>query len=218
MLSGMPCFEILVEEPSAEEALKHLLPKLLKNRLRYKIINLGSKSKLLKALRPRLAAYADRIKKGEDLRIVVLVDRDNDQCQALKKQLETIAAEVGLPTKTRPDPQGNFLVLNRIVIEELESWFLGDFQALHQAFSSLPKNIPNSSLFRNPDNGGSWEALHRFLKKHGIYKNSYPKIEAARRIATYLNPDQNRSQSFQAFKSGIEALLSELNLSNDLSK
>lgn len=212
MPSVMPCVEVLVEEPSAEEALKHLLPKLLQNRSRHKIINFGSKSKLLKALRSRLAAYLDRIKKGENLRIVVLVDQDNDQCQALKKKLETIAFEVGLPTKTRPNVQGNFLVLNRVVIEELESWFLGDFQALHQAFSSLPSTAPNSSLFRNPDNGGSWEALHRFLKKHGIYKSSYPKIEAARRIAPNLHPDRNRSPSFQAFKSGLEALLSESNL------
>ncbi len=41
------CIEVLVEGPSAEEALKHLLPKLLKDRSRYKIINFGSKSKLI---------------------------------------------------------------------------------------------------------------------------------------------------------------------------
>lgn len=42
------CIEVLVEEPSSEEALKTLLPKLLMGRSRHKIINFGSKSKLLK--------------------------------------------------------------------------------------------------------------------------------------------------------------------------
>jgi hypothetical protein len=203
------CLEVLVEEPSAEEALRHLLPKLLKGRSRYKIINFGSKSKLLKLLGQRLAAYGDRINKGENLKIIVLVDRDHDDCETLKNQLETTAQQKGLFTKSKPNPQGKFLVLNRIVIEELESWFIGDPEALRKAFSSLPTIPPKSGIFRSPDNGGSWEALHRFLKKQGIYKNSYPKIEAARRIAPHMNPDQNSSPSFNSFKAGLEALLSQ---------
>lgn len=204
-----PCIEVLVEEPSAEEALKSLLPKLIKGRSRYKIINFGSKSKLLKVLSQRLAAYGDRINKGENLRIIVLVDRDDDDCKKLKNQLETIAQQKGLSTKSKPNSEGKFLVLNRIVIEELESWFIGDPEALRKAFSSLPNISSKSGIFRSPDNGGSWEALHRFLKKHGIYKNSYPKIEAARRIAPHMNPDQNCSPSFNCFRAGLEALLSQ---------
>jgi len=61
--------EVLVEEPSAEEALRHLLPELLDAGVRAKVVSLGSKYKLLKALRGRLAAYRARIDKGEDLRI-----------------------------------------------------------------------------------------------------------------------------------------------------
>ncbi|MCT7964494.1 DUF4276 family protein [Laspinema sp. D1] len=207
----MLCIEVLVEEPSAEAALKSLLPKLLGSRARHKIINFGSKSKLLKVLGQRLAAYAARINKGENLRIIVLVDRDQDDCQDLKNKLEVIAVQAGLTTKSNPDAQGQFMVVNRIVIEELESWFIGDIQALRRSFSSLPSISPTSSPFRNPDNGGSWEALHRFLKKHGIYKSSYPKIEAARKIASQMNINENRSPSFQCFKAGIEALLSQEN-------
>lgn len=66
--------EFLVEEPSTEEALKHLLPNLIRQRARWKIINLGSKYKLLKVLPQRLAAYRQRIDSKEDLRVVVLVD------------------------------------------------------------------------------------------------------------------------------------------------
>ena len=199
--------EFLVEEQSAEEALKHLLPRLIGERAQWKLINLGSKYKLLKALPQRLAAYRQRISRGENLRIVVLVDRDNDDCETLKRRIEEAARSAELATKSVPDTDGRFLVVNRIVIEELESWFIGDPAALRKAFSSLPVIDATTGIFRNPDNGGSWEALHRFLKKHGVYKSSYPKIDAARRIAPKLNVQANRSHSFQVFVRGVEALL-----------
>lgn len=199
--------EMLVEEPSAEEALRHLLPKVLRGRARAKVVNLGSKYKLLKVLEDRLAAYRVRIDKGENLRVVVLVDRDDDDCTKLKRQLERMAKAANLPTKTRPDADGRVVVLNRIVIEELESWFIGDPAALRTAFPKLPAIAENSGIFRNPDNGGSWEALHRFLKRHGIYKSNYPKIDAARKIAPHLDIARNRSVSFRNFCVGVEALL-----------
>lgn len=199
--------EFLVEEQSAEEALKHLLPRLIKKRAQWKLISLGSKYKLIKALPKRLAAYRQRIDEGEDLRVVVLVDRDHDDCNAIKHQLEDVARGARLATKSAPDADGRFLVVNRIVVEELESWFIGDPEALRQAFTSLPQIDARRGIFRNPDNGGSWEALHRFLKKHGIYRSSFPKIDAARRIAPRLDPHTNRSHSFGVFVDGVEALL-----------
>ena len=138
----------------------------------------------------------------------MLVDRDDDDCEQLKMELEKMAAAAGLSTKSAPGDDGLFAVLNRIVIEELESWFIGDPTALRKAFSSLPAISQKTGIFRNPDNGGNWEALHRFLKKYGIYKSSFPKIDAARHIAPHLDIQQNRSRSFQVFVDGIEALLS----------
>ncbi|TVQ98651.1 MAG: DUF4276 family protein [Desulfovibrionales bacterium] len=198
---------MLVEEASAEEALRHVLPGLLRSRARAKVINLGSKYKLLKVIENRLRAYRTRIDKGEDLRIVVLLDRDDDDCVLLKGWLEQAAATAGLPSKSRPDEHGRFFVVNRIVVEELESWFIGDTEELRRAFTGLPRINPNGGIFRNPDNGGTWEALHRFLKKHGIYRNSYPKIDAARRIDPNMRVDRNRSGSFGQFVAGIEAVL-----------
>ena len=202
----MTQLEILVEEPSAEEALRHLLPKIAGGKAFAKVRNLRNKQNLLRKLPSRLAAYRVRINNGEQLRIIVLVDQDNDDCKELKKKLERMADNAGLPTKTSPDSKGGFLVLNRIVVEELESWFIGDPGALQKAFGGLPK-INAAWIFRNPDNGGSWEVLHRFLKKHGVYKNSFPKIDAARRIAPHMEIMANRSKSFQVFVSGMEAML-----------
>lgn len=198
--------EFLVEEPSAEETLKHVLPRWIGNRAQWKLINLGSKYKLLRALPGRLAAYRQRIARGEDLRVIVMVDRDDDDCLLLKQKLEVAAQQAALPTKSAPD-QKRFFVVNRIVVEELESWFIGDPAALRKAFPSLPAIDATKGIFRNPDNGGDWEALHRFLKKNGIYTSSYPKIDAARRIAPHLNLKANRSHSFRVFLDGIESLL-----------
>jgi len=204
----MTQIEILVEEPSAKEALQHLLPKIIKGARCPTVLNLGSKYKLLKLLPGRLAAYRQRIANGEQLRIIVLVDRDSDDCKKLKDDLEKMAGQAGLPTKTSPDAEGRFLVLNRVAVEELESWFIGDPEALRKAFTSLPKINATTGIFRNPENGGTWEALHRFLKRHGIYKSGFPKIDAARRIAPHLEIAANRSKSFQAFISGMKAILS----------
>ena len=130
--------EVLVEEPSAEEALRNLLPRLVRGRARAKVIDLGSKHKLLKVLDARLRAYRRRVDSGEDIRLVVLVDRDADDCECLKARLEQAAAKAGLPTKTQPDDRGVFVVVNRVVVEELESWFIGDSAALRAAFGRVP--------------------------------------------------------------------------------
>ncbi len=198
--------EVLVEEPSMEEALRHIMPRILRDRARFKTINMRNKGRLLKELPKRLRAYRKRIQGGENLKIVVLVDRDSDDCHTLKQRLETIADEAGLATKTAVRDQGDFQVVTRIAIEELEAWFMGDIGALIATFSSLNSaRFPNN--FNNPDNGGTWERLHRFLKRKGIYRNSYPKIDAARKIARHMEPERNRSRSFQAFRQGVEACL-----------
>jgi hypothetical protein len=204
----MKQLEVLVEEPSAKAALDRLLPKIIQGKTRFAIRNFGSKYKLLKELSKRLAGYAKQIQRGENLRILVLVDQDSDDCMALKQKLENFALERGLATKSHPDVQGRFVVVNRVVVEELESWFIGDPEALRRAFPKLPP-AKNKGIFAKPDNqnGKAWESLHRFLKKHGIYKNNYPKIEAATKISPFLDLKRNRSPSFQQFLVGIEALL-----------
>ena len=202
----MSRLEVLVEEPSAETALRHLLPSLLPRAVRWKIVNLKNKPRLLKVLEERLRAYRVRVEQGEDVRVLVLVDRDDDDCLVLKRQLDTFAERAGLPTRSRPDRQGGFRVVNRVVVQELESWFLGDPTALRAAFPSLPAANPKSGPFRSPENG-NWKTLHRYLRKRGIYRGSYPKIDAARRIASRMDVTTNRSPSFRHFRDGVAALV-----------
>ena len=202
----MSRLEVLVEEPSAEAALRHILPTLVPPTVRWKIVNFRGKSKLLKELEPRLRAYRVRVEQGEDVRILVLVDRDDDDCLVLKRRLDAAATQARLSTRRRPDVAGRFRVANRVVVKELESWFLGDPAALRAAFPSLPATNPRSAVFRSPEKGG-WKTLHRLLREHGIYRGRYPKIDAARRIASRMNVNANRSASFRQFRAGIAGLV-----------
>ena len=202
--------EFQIEEPSAEAALKLLLPRILRDRAAFRIIDYRSKDRMLRELPKRFQGYACRIA-HEDLRIVVLIDKDSDDCHELKSRLEHMATAAGLATKTEPAADGRFLVINRIVIEELEAWFFGDISALRAAYPRLSATIDQKVAYRDPDRirGGTWEALHRELQKARYCGKAFPKIDVARTIAQHMDPNANRSRSFEVFRDGIEALLAQ---------
>lgn len=202
--------EFQIEEPSAEAALKLLLPRILQDRAAFGIIDYRNKQRMLRELPKRLQGYARRIE-DEDLRVVVLIDQDADDCLALKFRLERMALAAGLATKTEPMIDGRFLVVNRIAIEELEAWFFGDSSALRAAYPRLSATIGQKAAYRDSDQirGGTWEALHRELQKARYCGRIFPKIEVARTIAQHMKPNANRSRSFKVFWDGIEALLAQ---------
>jgi hypothetical protein len=93
-------------------------------------------------------------------------------------------------------------VVNRIVVEELEAWFFGDWSSVCQAYPRVPATIPQQARYRTPDAiaGGTWEALERVLRNAGYFQSGLRKIEAARAIASHMQPEINTSQSFQIFR------------------
>lgn len=198
--------EVLVEEPSAEAALDVLLPKILAPGVTFRTLVHQDKQDLLAKLRGRLAGYSAWL--PPDYRIVVVVDEDREDCHELKRRLEADAKTAGLSTKTLPDPYGNFSVINRLAIEELEAWFFGDISAVRKAYPKVPASLDRRQAYRNPDaiRGGTWEALERVLQRAGYYKNGLAKIEAARSIARHMDPKQNRSKSFQVFRDALRTL------------
>lgn len=197
--------ELLLEEPSAEACLQELMPKLLRPGTSWRAVVFQGKADLLANLGPRLRGY--RYWLQDDWRIVVLVDEDRLECRRLKAKLEDIATAAGLMTKTRAGG-GAFSVLNRIAVEELEAWFLGDPQALITAYPRVPAHLASKAQYRNPDAvaGGTWEALERVLQRAGYYRGGIPKIEVARRIARHMEVSRNVSASFRCFAAGIAAL------------
>lgn len=197
---------VFVEEYSMEAALEQLLPKLLGD-IEFQIIRFQCKDDLLKNAPNRLKGYAAWL--PEHWRILVLVDRDDDDCGHLKERLEQMAADAGLLTKTAAGNGRRFQVFNRIAIEELEAWFFGDWAAMQAAYPRLPATIPQKAGFRDPDAivGGTWEALERVLKKAGYFSTGLRKLELARVVAVHMDVNRNASRSFQAFARGVTAAM-----------
>lgn len=193
--------EDLVEEPSAERALQHLLPRIVPG-LPFEVRPFRGKPDLLKKLPSRLAGYA-HFPRGYEPLVVVLLDRDDDDCVELKKQVSAIAEKVGLSV-IGPTPT----VLVRIAVEELEAWFFGDVPAVAVAYPRAPVSLADRRGFRDPDAvvGGTAEALERVLRKHGYHGAGLSKTAAASDIAVHMDVDANRSRSFQVFRDGLRAL------------
>ncbi|MCX7927304.1 MAG: DUF4276 family protein [Candidatus Omnitrophica bacterium] len=200
--------EILVEELSAEAALKNLLPKILGDNVSFKIIPHQGKKDLLKKLPQKLKAYSKWI--DNQIKLVVLIDLDKEDCKKLKSELNRIAKNSGLKIKTTiGELTSNFQILNRIAIEELESWFLGDKNALIKTYPKLKPKIFNKSKFRNPDAiKDPWEELERILQKNGYYSQGLEKIQNARLISSNMDINNNASKSFNCFQQSLKLLIS----------
>ncbi|QSV53159.1 MAG: DUF4276 family protein [Dolichospermum sp. UKL201] len=191
--------EFLVEESSTEIALNLIVPKIIGNIHTFKIHNFQNKNRLLKSLPERMKAYANFI--PDDLRIVILVDEDRSNCQELKKKLCDATSIV-------TQKKGN-IVLHRIVVEELESWFIGDVAAIRAEYEKIPVSLSQQAKFRNPDaiKGGTWEELDKILKKYG-YETGLQKMDFAQKVSPHMDVENNQSRSFQVFRDGLRRMIS----------
>jgi hypothetical protein len=160
------------------------------------------KADLLGKLQDRLRGYAQWL--PDDWRIVVVVDRDDDDCETLKRRLEAMAAAAGLSTRLRRNA-GAWQLVNRVAIEELEAWYFGDWAAVCRVYPRVSSTIPKRSGFRDPDAilGGTWEAFERILRRHGYFETGLRKVEAARAIGAQFDPARSRSRSFRVFHEAV---------------
>ena len=193
---------VLVEEPSMELALEQLLPRMLAG-ADFQIIRFQCKDDLLKNLPDRLRGYSQWL--PANWAILVLVDRDDDDCRVLKQAMEKMAADSRLLSKTLAGHGQPFQVANRIAVEELEAWFFGDWTAVQTAYPRVSASQVSKQGFRDPDAvlGGTWEALERVLKKAGYFKTGLRKMECAKQVAQHMEPARNASRSFQAFAGAV---------------
>ena len=200
--------EVLVEEPSAETALRILIPKIVGEDTTFRIHPFQGKQDLVKSLPGRLRGYRPWL--PADWRVVVLIDEDREDCLTLKSRLENAALDAGLQTKSSSASQA-FQVISRLAIEELEAWYFGDTEAISTAFPGVPQTLANKARYRDPDAiiGGTWESLERVLQRAGYYPSGMSKLDVARRISFYMNPTRNRSRSFQVFRDALNELASQ---------
>ncbi len=195
--------EFLLEERSAEVVLKIILPKILSDDVDCTFHVSQGKPDLLKNLPTLLKGFNPPI--ADNRRIMVLIDEDREDCFQLKAQLEAIACAAGFVTKSSASQEGDFQVVNRLAIEELEAWFFGDIEALRDAYPRVSRN----AQYQDPDaiENGTSEALWRALRRY--YPKRLHKTKVARKIAQHMKPNRNKSKSFQVFVEGLKACVGE---------
>ena len=198
----MTHIDFFTEEESARVVLDALLPRMLPSDSSYNIYVYQGKRDLLKKLPNRLRAY--RHPPLNTHKLIILIDRDNQDCLELKRELESLARKAGVVSKTENSER--FQVVTRIVIEELESWYFGDTAALHKAYPCVSKTLSQKKGYGDPDKiVKPSEKLHRLLKSEYPSVNRLLKVEVAERVSVHMSPDINTSESFQAFRKGILA-------------
>ena len=176
-----------LEEPSAREMLKNFLPRILPNKVTVRYVVFEGKQDLDKQLGRKLRGW-----RVPDTRFVVMRDKDKADCFEVKCRLVRICRDAG-----KPD------VLVRILCHELESWYLGDLNAVEQGLriAGLAQKQENSR-YRTPDRiANPVQELRR------LTGDRYLKIAGSRDVGLHLLPDGNRSHSFKVFVSGVRRLV-----------
>ncbi len=195
-------FEFLLEEPSMEAFLKAGLPRFLPEGSTFTTHPFQGKRAFLRNLENRLRGYVNWL--PENYRVVIVVDRDDDDCAKLKERLETACRSAELKSK-RAAGSDIWRVVTRIAVEELEAWYFGDWRAVLESYPDVPDGIPRKQQFRNPDavKGRTWERFERVLQKHGYHKGGLPKVEAARVIGERFDADRCNSHSFRCLADAL---------------
>nr|VFJ87820.1 MAG: protein of unknown function (DUF4276) [Candidatus Kentron sp. LFY] len=178
-----------LEEPSAREMLKGILSRLLPSDATARYVVFEGKQDLYKRLGKRIKGWIN-----QDVRFVVLRDQDKGNCIKTKRQLSAICRDAG-----KND------VLIRIACHELESWYLGDLDAVEKGIGikGIAKN-QDTKKYRDPDHlTNPSQELERLTKQ------AYQKVSGSRNIGPHLSLENNRSHSFNVFLSGIRRLFED---------
>ena len=214
-------FEVLAEDQSGSIALECLLEKILGangaahtwtihpykglGRIPKDLHSVTDPRKrlLLDQLPRLLQGYGWSFKRsGFPSAVIVVVDLDQRDCVAFKRELLAVLAAC------TPRPRTLF----RIAIEESEAWLLGDRAAVKQAYPAAKDSVLNRYV--QDDVCGTWEVLADAVHPGGAAKlraKGFPatgiaKCAWAEAIAPYMNVAENRSPSFQVFQDGVRKL------------
>ncbi|MGY1920557.1 DUF4276 family protein [Pseudomonas tolaasii] len=182
----------LLEERSAKVMLETLLPRMLDERIEFRLIAFEGKQDLEKRMTMRMKSYVN-----EDARFIVMRDQDSDpNCIALKARLIAKCQASGRAAVS----------LVRVACRELETFYLADLKAVETALGVKGLSTKQQGAkFRNPDYLVSPSHELKILTKQ-----KYEKISGSREIGRYLEIENPRSDSFRNLIQGIKRLEREL--------
>lgn len=182
---------LFTEEPSLQAFVTILIAKLFPT-LNVQYRRYQGKQDFKKNIRNNIATLS---KQYPHAKFMVVLDKDSHDCKTLKAGLKEECEQAGLDTS-------QFLI--RIVCTELESWYLGDLEAISKAdFSFRQKVSQKNQKFRDPDRlANAKQELQKLLKS--VYVPTQFASQVALHFANRI--DVNCSCSFQHFISGFKKL------------
>jgi hypothetical protein len=184
-MKNLVCF---LEEPSAREMLKGVLPRLLPDGVECTFIVFDGKQDLEKQLVRKLKNWLK-----PNSAFLVMRDQDAADCKVVKRRLLNLCREAGKKAMVR------------IACRELESFYFGDLSAVEAGLGI--RNIENhqhKSKYRIPD-----EIVTPCDELEKLTNGVYQKVAGSRSIGQLLSLENNSSHSFNTLISGISNLLSE---------
>jgi hypothetical protein len=183
--------EFLLEEPSMANFLEIILPKILPDEF---VLNQNcflrphnGKSDLVTSIPRKVRVFSDF---HEPVKIVIVHDQDSNDCLTLKSTLVDLCQN-----------NGDCPALIRIACRELESWYLGDMDAIETAYPKFKaNNYKTKAKFRNPDKCDPYSELKKIIP-------DFQKGNASKTIPRYMQINSNRSDSFKQLISGLSRFL-----------
>lgn len=178
----------LLEEHSMKVFLDELLPRTYPE-LDYLCVVHEGKNDLEKSIPRKLRGWRD-----PGSAFVVIRDNDGSDCLVVKSRLRELCASAGRPE-----------TVIRIACQELEAWYLGDPEALAEAFDD-PRlaELSRRSRYRDPD------AVTRPSAELARLVPAFQKVKGARAMGKHVDPHRCTSRSFQVFVAAVERLNSTL--------
>lgn len=185
----MKTLVFFLEEPSAEEMLKGILPKILPKSIPVKYCIFEGKQDLEKRMPLRLRAWKD-----PNCAFLVMRDQDSGDCKKIKHNLLDLCSNAG-----------DVSPVIRIACRELESFYLGDLAAVERGLGITGfMKRQKKAIYRDPDRIGT---PAEELKK--LTKGLYQKVAGSRCIAPHLDLHNNKSHSFNVLVKGIQKLVKD---------
>ncbi|KRP51674.1 DUF4276 family protein [Pseudomonas poae] len=183
---------VLLEERSAKVMLETFLPRVLDEKIEFRLIAFEGKQDLEKRMTMRIKGYVN-----EYARFLVMRDQDSDpNCINLKARLIE---------KCNASGRGDASLV-RVACRELETFYLAYLRAVEMALGLKGlSNKQHVAKFRSPDYLTSPSHELKVLSKQ-----TYEKIGSSREIGRYLDIDNARSDSFRNLVQGIKRLEGEL--------
>ncbi len=181
----------LLEERSMKVLLDGLLPRLFPN-LQFSCVPHEGKQDLEKSIPRKLRAWRE-----PGIRFVIVQDNDNDNCEFLKKHLQSLCSRGG---------RSNSLI--RLACQELEAWYFGEPEALAKAYNRLDMaKLGVKARYRDPD------VIQKPSNELNRLIPEFQKVSGARLMGELLLGVNNRSKSFQTFYKSVHTLHLGLRLS-----